>query len=428
MMTKKKSWFNLFKRFFLQDANSRSEKKDKRKRWVFGRFKNKALPSIAPNKTVLDQSEEENQKNAVTAEANKLVLISSCSPQSSNQHCITEPQEIKSSVARSYYTEELEIQNLSATKIQSAFRGYLGRKALKALKGVVKLQAIIRGWAVRRQAMNALKCLQAIVNIQTEVRAKRSGMINYHHYHPFEESVEKDIKMDLNSQTRRDETLLSTSQKRWDDSVLSKEEANAISMSRRVAAIKRERIREYWLNHRRSAESEHKSNLRHRYWLDQWVDKQLNKREDFDQILVEDKLKYVPKDNKNEGLDSLVMHTPRRSFHQRKHSYGEESIDRSAIAVPTYMAATESAKARVRSLSSPRLRPNMDALSEINSPYKHKLSPISSINSDMTFISHVSRPIVFSQKSPSFKGLSGSVKPKQGLKDFKFTPESTVHG
>lgn len=51
------------------------------------------------------------------------------------------------------------------------------RKALQALRGIVKLQAIIRGRNVRRQAMNTLKCLQSIVNIQSQVCAKRIQMV-----------------------------------------------------------------------------------------------------------------------------------------------------------------------------------------------------------------------------------------------------------
>lgn len=47
------------------------------------------------------------------------------------------------------------------------------RQALRALKGIVKLQAIIRGRAVRRQAMTTLKCLQSIINIQSHVCARR---------------------------------------------------------------------------------------------------------------------------------------------------------------------------------------------------------------------------------------------------------------
>lgn len=82
------------------------------------------------------------------------------------------------------------------------------RKALRALKGLVRLQAFIRGWAVRRQALNTLKCLQTIVNIQSEVCAKRSdhnivvkgthNNIN-NEENQFQDYTEKDIKVCQNS-------------------------------------------------------------------------------------------------------------------------------------------------------------------------------------------------------------------------------------
>lgn len=37
----------------------------------------------------------------------------------------------------------------------------------------MRLQAIVRGRAVRRQAITTLKCLQSIVNIQSQVCARR---------------------------------------------------------------------------------------------------------------------------------------------------------------------------------------------------------------------------------------------------------------
>ncbi|MBA0731618.1 hypothetical protein Golax_025751, partial [Gossypium laxum] len=43
------------------------------------------------------------------------------------------------------------------------------RKALGALKGVVKLQALVRGHNVRRRAKVALKCMQSLVRVQNRV-------------------------------------------------------------------------------------------------------------------------------------------------------------------------------------------------------------------------------------------------------------------
>ncbi|CAN1785731.1 Protein IQ-DOMAIN 8 [Linum perenne] len=62
----------------------------------------------------------------------------------------------------------------AAIRIQTAFRGLLARRALRALRAVVRIQAIFRGRQVRKQAVVTLRCMQALVRVQARVRARTS--------------------------------------------------------------------------------------------------------------------------------------------------------------------------------------------------------------------------------------------------------------
>ncbi|KAL5655693.1 hypothetical protein ACJX0J_035012, partial [Zea mays] len=60
----------------------------------------------------------------------------------------------------------------AAVKAQAAFRGYLARRAFRALKGIIRLQALIRGHLVRRQAVSTLRATWLIVKFQALVRGR----------------------------------------------------------------------------------------------------------------------------------------------------------------------------------------------------------------------------------------------------------------
>ncbi|KAF5469782.1 hypothetical protein F2P56_010345 [Juglans regia] len=450
-MARKKSWFNIVKRFFIRETQSRPEKEKKRK-WIFGRFKTKRLPSLTAPTSLKERSlceaEEEQSKHALAvalasaaaaeaavaaaqAAAAEVVRLTGAS-QSDHQFEYETKElsviKLRADAPSSHYQYKKEIHEISATKIQTAFRGYLARKALRALKGIVRLQAIIRGRAVRRQALTTLKCLQSMVNIQSQVCTRRfemaEGTWDHDGTKQLQDWKDKIIKIDSNSQ------------RRWDDSVLSKEEEEALFSSKKEAMIKRERIKDYAFSHRKSAETERsKVNGRWRYWLDQWVDTQVVKSrelEDLDPVPTSNprqqedygrrqpKLRNVQGRNNLEGLESPII-VPRRSFHRRQCSLGDHNSFSSSPVVPTYMAATESAKAKARSMSSPKLRPrSFDTCSESYSPCKNKLSFISSINTEVSSGGRICKTSSCQQRSPSLKGVPGPIKSSRTIRDLSF--------
>ncbi|KAL4586303.1 hypothetical protein LXL04_010939 [Taraxacum kok-saghyz] len=388
----KRRWLSFLKRFFISET-CQNRGKEKKKIWVFRRHKLKRLTSqSAPLER--PKSEEE-IVNPVTQQVDEHKQVSDGNIQSN----------------------EREID--AAIKIQTAFRGLLARKALRALKGLVRLQAIIRGHLVRRQAVTTLKRLQSVVNIHSQACAKRIQVLDYTSHNNYQEYRGKDIKIDVNSQ------------KRWDDSILTREEEYAMLYSKREAAMKRERIKEYAFNHRMSSESEQsKVNGKWRYWLEHWVDTQLAKREDLQNIAKKEEFETQKVKLRNLKVTDVPNYIPRTTHHRKQRSIGDEyslsMVGSGSPVCPTYMAATESAKAKSRSLSSPRLRPiGLDTWSASNSPYKHKLlSPISSINSDASSsrIWNVNSR-GFSQRSPSLKGVPGHVKSIRTPKHHSFNSD-----
>ncbi|KAF5191238.1 Iq-domain [Thalictrum thalictroides] len=69
-------------------------------------------------------------------------------------------------------------QEQAATKAQAAFRGYLARRAFRALMGIIRLQALVRGHLVRRQAVATLRCVQGIVKFQRLVRVQKDAKLS----------------------------------------------------------------------------------------------------------------------------------------------------------------------------------------------------------------------------------------------------------
>ncbi|KAG4961119.1 hypothetical protein JHK87_037752 [Glycine soja] len=141
----------------------------------------------------------------------------------------------------------------AAIHIQTAFRGFLARRALRALKGVVRLQALVRGHAVRKQAAITLRCMQALVRVQARVRARRVCMAL--ETQASQQKHQQNLANEARVREIEDKKQRTWTREGWCDSVGSVEEIQAKLLKRQEAAAKRERAMAYALSHQWQAGS-----------------------------------------------------------------------------------------------------------------------------------------------------------------------------
>ncbi|KAG8476431.1 hypothetical protein CXB51_033316 [Gossypium anomalum] len=329
----------------------------------------------------------------------------------------------------SNYANVREHYHYAAIVIQTAFRGYLARRALRALKGLVKLQALVRGHNVRRQAKLALKCMQSLVRVQDRVLDQQRARLSHEGYRRksmFDETNalwETRYLQDIRRRKSMSRDMSCTTDE-WDDRPQTSEEIEALLLTKKEAALKREKALAYafsnqiWRSSRNPSAEDEKEVEERTKWLDRWM---ATKQWDNNNRVSTDKRDTI----KTVEIDSYKLQSYSSPTIRRPHSFSlnqfpptpspcktkplqvrsasprclkEEKyytsaantpilastycttngmsryVNGTATTVPNYMAATESAKAKARSQSTPRQRPSTPERERGGSLVKKRLS------------------------------------------------------
>uniref|UniRef100_A0A2N9J8J2 DUF4005 domain-containing protein n=1 Tax=Fagus sylvatica TaxID=28930 RepID=A0A2N9J8J2_FAGSY len=146
------------------------------------------------------------------------------------------------------YRPEPTLRNhhASATKIQAAYRGYMARRSFRALNGLVRLQGVVRGQNVKRQTVNAMKYMQLVVRVQSQIQSRRIQMLENQARRQAQFRNDKEVDSTFGKWSQASEAGNNDD---WDDSLLTKEERE-VRLQRKVeAVIKRERAMAYAYSH-----------------------------------------------------------------------------------------------------------------------------------------------------------------------------------
>ncbi|XP_057957241.1 protein IQ-DOMAIN 13-like isoform X2 [Malania oleifera] len=291
-MGKKGSWFSAIKRVFIPSSkeklvNGAEKKSRKEKKKGLGKLRSGDATSFIPRfrepssiEKILGDAEREQQKNIIkpptpseqrpkTPPSVQLLAQPSLPPRAASPRAaspraaspraaspriaspkVTSPRGVHHHKEISYRpSPTLWNHHVAAIRIQAAYRGYAARRSFRALRGLVRLQEVVRGNNVKRQTMNAMKYMQLLVRVQSQIRSRRIQMLeNQALQHHALGKNDKEVESSLSKWTLS-QTSEAGNQEEWDDSLLTKEEIEARLQKKVEAVMKRERAMSYAYSH-----------------------------------------------------------------------------------------------------------------------------------------------------------------------------------
>ncbi|KAL8027789.1 hypothetical protein ABFX02_14G119400 [Erythranthe guttata] len=390
-MGRKKGWLSSVKKALNPDSKEKKSEKKSKKKW-FG--KQKLSVSESPNPEPVQASHPHPQppleEVKLTEVENEQQTIRDYSPTvdavvaDEEAEVITEAfEEVVQPIVVTRFAGK-SVEEVAAIKIQTAFRGYLAKRALRALRGLVRLKTLVDGPTIKRQTANTLKCMQSLSRVQSQIQSRRMSMLEENR------TLQRQL---LQKRAKELESLRMGED--WDYSLQSKEQIETSLLHKYEAAMRRERALAYSFTHQQTWKKSAKStNLlfmdpTNPHWGWSWLERLMANGPLDTQIPSDKDLKTDPLPSMGEITKSFARHQlnsefpssptsraspARKSFkpkeddsmsvlsnaqseRNRRHSIAGSSVRddeslASSPAVPSYMAPTRSAKAKSK-LSSP---------------------------------------------------------------------------
>ncbi|XP_062095860.1 protein IQ-DOMAIN 9 [Humulus lupulus] len=135
-------------------------------------------------------------------------------------------------------SHNMPIEDVAATRIQTAFRAYKARKALCRLKGTIRLQTLAQGYPIKKQSTTTLSLIHSWCNIQTQIRTRRLCMV-----------TEGRVKQKKLMNQQKLEAKLHDIEVEWCGGSETMDEILGRIYHREEAAVKRERAMAYAFSH-----------------------------------------------------------------------------------------------------------------------------------------------------------------------------------